>query len=212
MRPTILLSLALSAGCFDLGTPPLRCSAQETTCPDGLVCVGEMCQSPTNPPTGDLGTGKDGAMVQPGCADGKGFAVGTKGAWACPGTWAKTAPRAAALCATGFHVCANSNLVSESECLTVNPGFYIAEVFGSIDETVQSSSQCMMSNKYNPVWYGCGPISAAPADKSYIATAACNGFRAGLHCAGTNGLSCPTMVLDDTTNTKATNGVLCCPN
>ena len=205
MRQLALAPLFLVA-CFVAGEPPTRCSAEQPGCPDGLMCVGEICLPPG---MGELGQPVDLSVsdVQPPsslCADGQGIVIGKQGAWACPGVF--TAGKAATLCASG-RVCADSSLISDNECLSLS-GFFVSQAWGTTDRnySMPSVSECKMANNPAPNmvgFYGCGK-GGGVVDKP------CDGFRGILICTASTKLSC-AFSIDTVANANPTNGVLCCP-
>jgi hypothetical protein len=204
VRQLALAPLFLVA-CFVAGEPPTRCSAEQPGCPDGLMCVGEICLPPG---TGELGQPVDLSVSDLSqsslCADGKGFAIGNQGVWACPGVF--TAGQASTLCANG-KICLDSNLIPSNECLSVS-GFFVSQVWGTTDRqySTPSISECKSANNSFPNavgFYGCGK-GGGVVDKP------CDGFRGILICTASTKLSC-AFSIDTVANANPTNGVLCCP-
>lgn len=204
MRQLALVSCLLTS-CFIAGEPPLRCSVEHPGCPEGFLCISDVCTVAAQ----DLGQAVDMAiddLAKPTslCADGLGVPIGTMGAWACPGTFA--AGKASAQC-KNQKVCGDSTLIPESVCLSVD-GFFISKIWGATNRNYQTPavSQCLYGSAPNNYgFFGCGKGGG-------VVDAACNGFRAIIICDPTvNKFGCSSTDLIYTYNTNPLNGVLCCP-
>ncbi len=200
----------LLCACFDPGPAPLLCSEAQPGCPDGLVCLGGMCMDSTSG-AGDMQV-MDMMITDlsslPGCADGKGSSIGNNGCWTCPGIFSAS-KKASTLCRSGFSIPTNSNLIADSDCLAVVSGFFYASVFGATNFMYSDPNQAVCSNMpltLIPAFFGCGPGGGVVSPG-----VACRGFRPNLQCSSSNGLTCQDSDLDKAANSKATNGVLCCP-
>ena len=199
----------LLCACFDPGPAPLLCSEAQPGCPDGLVCLGGMCKdsaSNADMQTQDM-TIADLSSI-PGCADGKGAQIGKNGCWTCPGLFGAS-KKASTLCNSSFGIPANSNLITDSECVAVVAGFFYSAAFGSTGYNYADPNiaQCTnMPTSGTVAFFGCGTGGGVVAP-----TVACKGFRPNLQCLPASGLTCQDFDIDKATNTKPTNGVLCCP-
>ncbi len=204
----------LLCACFDPGPAPLRCSEAQPGCPDGFVCLGGMCKDSAS--NADLLSINDQSMDMmitdfssiPGCADGKGSTIGKGGCWTCPGLFG-AGKKASSLCHSAFGIPTNSNLITDSECLAVGTGFFYSSAYGStsFNYADPNTAQCTnMPTSGIAAFFGCGAGGGVVSP-----SVACRGFRANLQCIGASGLTCPNFDLDQATNTKPTNGVLCCP-
>lgn len=209
MRQLALVAL-ITASCFDPGLPPLRCNAEHPGCPDGLTCQNDQCEVPA---MGELGQavdlGGDSGLPVSLCADGKGSVVGSKGAWACPGTF--STGKAHALCTTNSGVCQNANLIADGDCLSVKGGFFVGAIAGIANITTSVLGECGTFNSYvypNVLgFFGCGNATVT-TDKP------CQGLRPFLRASVANGLYLvgpPPYGIDTVYSTTPTNGVLCCP-
>lgn len=118
------LFAAVIVGCFspDFSTATILCSADKPECPPEYTCEAPYCVPKSTAGQADQAVGStDAAMTgdmafppdmttRKGCADGKGYPVGS--AWACPGGWGPylLPPKpAVSLCASGFSVCKSAN-------------------------------------------------------------------------------------------------------
>ncbi len=206
----LAFALLVTVGCFDPGQPSLRCTADKPLCPDGLVCINDECQqSNAADASADL-TVADLSMpdlsLPAGCAAGNGRKLGTNGCWLCPGMFATG--KAAALCSPTHSPPANANQFTEAECLGTTGGFFFANVYGATKPGDPSVSECgkfTMAGYFFGFW-GCGPGSV-----TVNANVSCSGFRAHFHCALASGVQCTNNTLESLSNTKAENGVICCP-
>jgi hypothetical protein len=215
MRRAVGFSLVCLLGCFDPGIAPLRCSEAQPACPDGLICQGGMCQAADSVDAGamtDLSSVdlRIGDMNQSGCASGAGFPIGTMGCWACAGSFSP-AKTASSLCASGYSLPTNAAKISDADCTKISGGFFMASVYGASSRNFADPnlSQCgsFTGGLLEPGFFGCG---TAQQSGTLNPSAACNGFRQHLQCFTLNGLSCPRSDINQSTNTTATNGVICC--
>lgn len=207
-------ALLVMVGCFDPGQPSLRCTADKPLCPDGLVCINDECQqSNAADASADL-TVADLSMpdlsLPAGCAAGNGRKLGTNGCWLCPGVFGGSNPKAPSLCSATHAPPTTANLFTDAECVGVTGGFFVADVYGASKASDPNVSDCgkfSTSGLYNG-FFGCGVATGSVTVNSI---AICNGFRPHLQCNTTNGVSCTNNVLANLSNTKAENGVICCP-
>ena len=203
MRQLALVSCLLTS-CFAAGEPPLRCSVEHPGCPEGFLCVSDVCMVAAQ----DLGQAVDMSvddLAKPTslCADGQGAPIGTMGAWACPGSF--VAGKAAAQC-KNQNVCADSSLIPETVCLSVD-GFFISKIWGATNKLYQTPavSQCLSGSFPNSAgFYGCGKGGG-------VVNTACSGFRSIIICDPMYKFGCSNTDLIYTYNTNPLNGVLCCP-
>ena len=216
MRFVVAL-FVLACSCFDPGSAPLICSEAKPGCPEGLTCLGGFCRDSgdkTDMSETDL-VGQDLSSIDmseiPGCADGNGIRIGNQGCWGCRGVFGGTGRKASALCSATHKLATTSAKITDSECLSVLGGFYLSDVWGGVklrdkDTTFSQCGSLTLGNQLG--FFGCGI-----EDGSGIldAPAACGGFRPVMVCYTTNGIYCPSLMLDGTQNSKPNNGVLCCP-
>lgn len=207
-------ALLVTVGCFDPGQPSLRCSTDRPGCPDGLVCINDQCQqsNAADASTNDLSIAD---LLQPdmalpaGCAASNGRKIGANGCWLCPGFFGNgTNPKAAELCSQTHIPPTNTNQFSETECLGVTGGFFVANVYGASKASDPSVSECGKFSipGLNPGFFGCGTGTT-----TVNSNVSCSGFRPHIQCLVTNGIQCNTSILANLSNTKAENGVICCP-
>jgi len=209
-RQAVGFVLVALTGCFDSGVAPLRCSTEHPGCPDGFICVGETCQAKTDSDDAgvDRDQGSNADLIAPsGCANGAGFAIGGLGCWGCAGIFNAT-NKASALCASGFVPPINGDRISDSDCAKVGGGFFFSALYGATDFSDLNFSQCGFANTGVNGFFGCGV-----ADGSGVVNpiAACSGFRPFIQCRASNGVTCPKVFLDAISNTRTTNGAICCP-
>lgn len=208
----IIVAAALVAGgCFnpDLSSVKFKCDA-EHACPDGMVCDGSLCVSPT-PTDGSssdqsMSIDMDAAMMS-GCADGAGFPVGS--AFACPGTFVET--QGTKRCAAGWTPCTSGLMVDLVACNKLN-GFFIGRAPAAYLVPNRAMPICgTVAMGGNPLWFGCGDALAA---KPYVATHTssfyCSDFTKSLDCANASWNCTASYDLNRTTNTVGSDGVLCC--
>lgn len=129
---------------------------------------------------------------------GRGTQVGT--AYACPGAFTSGAGRQQ--CAQGWKVCTSATGIDQTKCDTLS-GFFIADVPGFL---VGATEMCTAST-VNSLWFGCGGRQSSVR----TATMQCGGFKKDMDCTA-SGWSCNMKHdLNQTSNSNATDGVLCCP-
>ncbi len=204
----LAFALLVTVGCFDPGQPSLRCTADKPLCPDGLVCINNECQqSNAADASADL-TVADLSMpdqsLPAGCAAGNGRKLGANGCWLCPGMF--TAGKAGELCSPTHSLPANASQFTETDCSGATGGFFFANVYGATkpgDPAVSECGKFTMVGYFNGFW-GCGAGSIV-----VNANAACSGFRSHFQCSPASGVQCNNN--SNLSNTKAENGVICCP-
>jgi hypothetical protein len=211
---SLTLALLVTMGCFDPGQPSLICSADRPLCPEGLVCIADMCQqssvsdaSSTDAFFNDLSSSD--LSLPAGCAAGNGQRLGTNGCWLCPGQFGSGSnPTAPAMCSPSHMPPINSGLISEIDCFAVTGGFFVANVYGATKYNDATMSECgkFTTSGLNPGYFGCGVGTA-----TVNANVACNSFRKHIQCIVTNGIKCTDGTLANLSNSVSTNGVICCP-
>lgn len=216
MRHAVGLFLVAVVGCFNPGPAPLRCSEAQPGCPDGLTCVSGTCQEGTG--SADAAGGADLAVVDlmlpdmtevSGCTSGAGFKIGAGGCWGCAGTFDAT-KKASDLCANGFAPPSTSAKITEADCAKVTGGFFFSALWGatSFNFSNLDFALCGSCTSGSCGFFGCG---SAEGSGVVNPTAACSGFRPFIQCRTFNGVICPKEFLDGISNSKPTNGVICCP-
>jgi hypothetical protein len=216
MRHAVGLFLVAVVGCFDPGPAPLRCSEAQPGCPDGLTCVSGTCQEGTG--SADAAGGVDLAVVDlslpdmtevSGCTSGVGFKIGAGGCWGCAGSF-DTNKKASSLCANGFAPPSNSDRISNNDCLSVTGGFFFSALYGATSSLFSdlNFSQCGYFTMGTGGFFGCGTAEGSGVVNP---VAACSGFRPFIQCRTFNGVICLKEFLDGISNSKPTNGVICCP-
>ena len=210
----LAFALLVTVGCFDPGLPSLRCTADKPLCPDGLVCINNECQqSNAADASADLAVA-DLAMpdlsLPVGCTAANGRKLGTNGCWLCPGVFGGTNPVASSLCSATHAPPTSAALITNAECLGITGGFFVVDVYGASKSSDQNVSDCgkFITSGLRNGFFGCG---AADGSVTVNSIAACNGFRPHLQCNTINGISCTANTLSSLSNTKAENGVICCP-
>ena len=212
----LAFALLVTVGCFDPGQPSLRCSTDRPGCPDGLVCINDQCQqsNAADASTNDLSVAdlsQPDMALPPGCAASNGRKIGSNGCWLCPGVFGNGSnPKAPILCSVTHAPPLTANQFSESECLSITGGFFVADVYGASKASDLNVSDCgkfTTPGLFNG-FFGC---AAASGSVTVNSTISCNGFRSHLQCNTVNGVSCTSSVLANLSNTKAENGVICCP-
>lgn len=205
-RFVILLLALLVASCFtaDPSHIVFKCDAANP-CLDGQSCIGGYCKASTQ--VGDLAAdfADAGMMMNTGCADNRGSAVGQS--WACPGAFA--AGHASDLCKTGWSLPTDATKVDLTKCNQLS-GFFIANVPGKYLPPWGSSVSCIQGNPFeNKVFFGCGAVSAP--DYQTDSGATCSGFGRAVNCpTASKSWDCPTgNDLSLTSNQVTTDGVLC---
>jgi hypothetical protein len=159
-------------------------------------------------PESDLSmTSSDGGTTQPdmtepsGCAAGDGVRL-PSGIYKCPGAFGGTAPKASALCASGFAPCQTINAAAQAAC-NAEPFFFASAIIGSRrDGAAPGTGKCDQSELYGVV-YGCG-------NSSLVASMSCGGFDHLIDCNQQVATWTCASTLDATVNKLKGNGVLCC--
>ena len=198
----------LLVGCFSTDPGNRRFPCDESHgCPPGQTCQNNVCQEDTAAPLDASATDltASGDMSMSRCS-GNGYPIGTKGVWACLGTFSPAKP-ASSLCANG-KVCNDiSTLLTTPECSTATNGLLgvAGTGTGSVDLKCATGSSGV-----GLAWFGCG-IRQSPT-RSEPAASPCRGHTQ-VHFCNTTGIVCNTSDyrLDAQTNTDANTGVLCCP-
>lgn len=195
-RTAAVFAALILSGCFDPDTSHLTilCDAARPECPDGQSCINNRCT-----PVGDVPDGGDTAdmTLAEGCTSGRGTQLGS--AYACPGAFAATFVKQR--CAPSWKICTSATGIDLTKCDTLS-GFFIADVPGSWTGTME---MCTASNM-NPIWFGCG----GKQELVRTAMVQCGGFPKSMECRAT-GWSCNAKQdLNQTENTNASDGVLCC--
>ena len=208
----LAFALLVTVGCFDPGLPSLRCTADKPLCPDGLVCINNECQqSNAADASADLAVA-DLAMpdlsLPAGCAAANGRKLGANGCWLCPGVFGGTNPKASSLCSATHVPPTMANLFSEAECLSVTGGFFFAEVYGAAKVSDPTVSEC---GKFTIPGYTVGFFGCGTGTITVNSNVACNGYRSLMECRGGTSVQCNSNTLGSVANTKAENGVICCP-
>lgn len=210
-----LLGVLLAAACYNPDLTAVRYACDETNpyCPEGLDCVGGVCQDPAaeamtmaQPPPST-----DGGVSSGGCRYTAGTDLGG-GVYACPGLFnnkTDAIPTASQLCADNYSVCKTPGSADLAKCKTLN-GFFAANVPAtrngfSVDANAISCSPAQ--NNQFPAWAGCGRTA-----KNEIVDKNCNGFSQVLDCYAVRTWSCYSTSIDNLENTNANDGVLCCRN
>lgn len=214
---------AVIGGCFnpDLSTATILCSAEKPDCPPEYTCQTPYCvpkatamQADLSLSTADGSTAPDLAippadMARRGCADGKGYPVGS--AWACPGKWGPYhfGIKAVSLCASGFTVCKSANpwisAQALGECRNLK-GFYLSDIFAN--QYINDPPTCAPGLNYRLV-YGCGEAARAT---DY--TTLCGYFSQVMVChQNKTDIKCENALksIDELDNRTGVDGVLCCP-
>ncbi len=198
----------LLVGCFSTDPGNRRFPCDESHgCPPGQTCQNNVCQEETAAPldasTTDLTTTGDMSMSR---CTGSGYPIGSKGVWACLGTFSPAKP-ASSLCASG-KVCSDlTGLVTAQECNAAANGLLGVAETG----TASTNAKCATgSSGPELIWFGCG-VRQGPL-RSEPATVPCRGHTQ-VHLCSVTGIVCNTSDyrLDAQTNTDANTGVLCCP-
>jgi hypothetical protein len=132
-----------------------------------------------------------------GCARGGGTPLGS--AYACPGTFGSGS--GSKQCAQGWKVCTSAAGIDLTQCDALS-GFFIADVPGFWTGTTE---MCTASTA-NSLWFGCG------GKQMLVRTAMvqCGGFKKNMECRAT-GWNCNMKhEINQTSNSNAEDGVLCC--
>lgn len=192
------------AGCFstDPGSRRFPCD-ENHGCPPGQSCQNKLCQDEAAPLDAAWASDQSVASdLSPTRCAGTGYPVGTKGVWACLGTFSPAKP-ASSLCLNGKLCSDITGFVTKSECESAPNGLYAVAGQGA----TLIDAQCASGNSLT-LWFGCG-VRPTPT-RSESALMPCRGF--------TQAHSCSTLVcnksdtrLDSQTNNDPNAGVLCCP-
>lgn len=211
-----LLLLTLSSACYnpDLSGVVFRCSQEKPGCPSGHVCTDGYCRPHADAGlAADAGTAADAGSndlspIISGCADKGGTPLGPR-AFACPGPFGLG--QASKRCASGWRLCTGSKDVNQQACAKL-PGFFVAEVAGS--RTIAdkpADAFCTPYDTFNQVrhFFGCGNTSLT---YTHISSHMCSGFVGVLSCEApwNCGTDFSPQTLDNTSQTAASDGVLCC--
>lgn len=198
----------LLVGCFssDPGNRRFPCD-ESHGCPPGQVCTNNVCQEPAAQTDAalpsDAGTGD---MTTSQCTNGNGYPIGSKGAWACLGTFSPAKP-ASSLC-TSKKLCSDiSSLLSATECNTAKNVLIGTAGTGG---TAAFARCATASSGPGFLIYGCGFRSVPTASEA--AGNVCRGFTV-IHNPNTDALRYNTAdySMDAQTNVDPNVGVLCCP-
>lgn len=194
---TAILSALIWSGCYNPNPDSFTviCPAESPQCPDGKVCVAGVCVVP------DAGASTDGsitdqAMPPGGCATGIAAKPLGMNAAGCPGVF--SAGQARSRCGTGYAPCTAASSVNTATC-NQETGFFMADqpVFwlGAMD------SETCGTSIVNQLLAGCGSAGRA-------GTLRCGGFPKVIDLG--NDVLSMNGSLDQTSNSNASYGVLCC--
>lgn len=210
MRTLGLLFALGIAACYspDLSNVHYTCDETNPYCPDGQDCIGGTCQAPGSAATTQ--PAPDGGVAGSGCRYGGGTDLGG-GVFACPGLFNSkldAIPLASQLCADAYAICKTPGSADINRCKSL-PGFFAADVLGNrIGNNVDANSMvCAPSTSRGaqPVWSGCGRTS-----KNEIVEKTCGGWPEALDCYAVKTWQCYGDAIDNSENTNARDGVLCC--
>jgi len=211
MKRLWLCLIGFAASCYspDLTGVRYTCDTAAPYCPDGLTCMGGICQLPgEDSGDGGVAPAPDGGASISGCRSGMGTKVGT--AFACPGRFNNlfdSVPSASQRCADGYQICTDSMGIDLAACRNLS-GFFASQV--PVRRENQTTLACgTPTGKQDRLLAGCGRT-----DNSVMSLSpACTGFDQALDCALTsNQWSCDTKgSLDNVTQKNDFDGVLCCP-
>jgi hypothetical protein len=209
-----ILSLA---GCFsvDISEVTIKCDDAHPECPDGEVCIANLCQ-PAPSPLSDMAVGTADLAVIADLAVGKPCAFATEtpvgDAYACAGIFGPgvAMTRASALCGAGYSICtAVAQLNDTADKCAALVGFFAVNVPASRNAEGPLDSKCNTAG-INRQWYGCGGVGTVALSRSTTyPTAMCSGFKRALDCSLDKKWLCQSS-LEDTTNTLPGDGVMCC--
>lgn len=215
MNRAILIPAFLAAssllGCYnpDKSKLIILCDAARPECPEGQTCIDNRCKVSTPVADGFMAADQstpvsDGAvgdlLMTSGCANGGGVALGTA-AYACPGAFGMNQARQ--LCAPNWRVCTSATGIDLTKC-DMQAAFFIAE--SPAYYLVMASDEMCGTATVNQQWYGCGGRTSLVTNGLKM----CGGFRKMLDCRA-SGWNCNMKhEIDKTTNTNASDGVLCC--
>lgn len=209
MKRLWLCLIGFAASCYspDLTGVRYTCDTANPYCPDGLTCVGGICQLPGGDSgDGGIGPAPDGGAAISGCRSGTGTKVGT--AFACPGRFNNnvfdSVPTASQRCADGYKLCTDSVGIDLSACQNLS-GFFASQV------PVHRENQTMLvcgaaSGNQSRLFAGCGRATNTVLSLS----PACTGFDQALDCSDPQ-WTCDRNSLDNTSQKNDFDGVLCCP-
>ena len=198
----------LLVGCFssDPGNRRFPCD-ESHGCPPGQVCTNNVCQEPAAQTDAALPIDAAiGDMTISQCTGGNGYPIGSKGAWACLGTFSPAKP-ASSLC-TSKKLCSDiSSLISATECNTAKNVLIGTAGTGG---TAAFARCATASSGPGFLIYGCGFRSVPTASEA--AGNVCRGFTV-IHNPNTDALRYNTAdySMDAQTNVDPNVGVLCCP-
>lgn len=180
--------LTALTGCYapDLSKTRYRCSVDFPLCPGDLQCFDGCCgggkctpDSPFILPDGSITTSDDMAQwlaadmltidpyawsptqpagVAAGCANGRGWRLGSDKLWACPGNY--DYPKWGQQCAPGFAAPATLT-IPESACASVPWGFFVSLAHGLDTQRIPTSAMRPDWNAPDASWkfafrLGCG--------------------------------------------------------
>jgi hypothetical protein len=196
----ILGFLLILGACFSPDSTGIsfKCDAQNP-CTEGFSCIAGLCAT-AQAAAVDAGISMD-LLPGTGCAKGNGQPFGA--AYGCPGTFDPVNP-ASSLCAAGWSLCNMGSQVNLTICDSISH-FFSSGFMGIADWG--GTNTCTGSDITLPyrTSLGCGNRTNVGA------VYPCNGFNSGLLPSDPNWSSpLHATSLDQTTNTLATNGVLCC--
>lgn len=206
MRRVCAALLLVSCFSSDPGNRRFPCD-ESHGCPPGQVCTNNVCQEPAAQT--DAAVPSDAAVLDMTlslCAGGNGYPIGTKGVWACLGTFSPAKP-ASSLCASK-NLCTDiSSLLTNQECNTAkNVVIGVAGTGGT-----PSLARCAtVSSGPGFLLYGCGRRNTPTVSES--AGNVCRGYTM-IHYPNPDGLQYNNSdySMDAQTNVDPNVGVLCCP-
>ena len=175
-------------------------------CPTGQTCQNNQCQAETAAPLDASISDLPQTDMSPTVCTGDGYPIGSKGVWACLGTFSPAKP-ASSLCNVG-KICTDiSTLITPSECISATNVLFGVPGSGS----GPSSLRCATGTSgVNFMYFGCG--NRATPTKSEVALSPCRGHQMA-HYSNPDGIIYNTTnyALDAQTNLDPRSGVLCCP-
>lgn len=197
----------------DPTTVPLICTPQDP-CPSGRTCTGGVCSDPVadvdlaaadlsamDLATTDAATVSD--LAEPnGCKAG-----GTRlaaGVYKCPGVFSPGAAKASLLCASTHSLCSKLDPAVAATC-NAQPGFFASSIIGSRRDIDPVGTGICNQTEIFRVVYGCGAGGLA-------ASAVCSGLARLVDCQASLATWTCSANLDASSQSTATNGVLCCAN
>jgi hypothetical protein len=204
MRRVCAAVLLVSCFSSDPGDRRFPCDS-EHGCPPGQVCEQNTCEQ-TAAQTDAALPGDAGTDLATTPCSGRGYPIGTKGVWACLGTFSPAQP-ASSLC-SNRKLCSDiALLVSAAECNTAkNPLVGVAGTGGT-----SSLANCAAaSSGPGLLLYGCGMRSSVT--KSEPAGNICRGFTM-IHYPNADQFiyNNANYAIDAQTNLDNNAGVMCCP-